>query len=198
MKKDNNDIRYEVYRKLIHLSSLWMVCAIYFLDKKTSLSIFAFLALSIFTIELLRKHLSSIKSIYNFLFSKILRTHEDKGKLSGAFFVSLAAFIVTLVFSKIIAASSLAVMLISDSFAALIGKKFGSHKILNKSIEGSLSFFISAIFVISIFYDFKVYFIGIILTALFATTTELFATKLRIDDNLTISLSTAISLMILI
>lgn len=189
-----NSYKYEIYRKLIHLSSLWMVFAIYFLDKKLSLTIFLTLTILIFGVETLRKNSSLLEKTYQSLFGKVLRNHEQEGAFSGAFFVLCAAFLSTLFFSKNIAAASLSVMLISDSAAALVGKKLGRYKFFDKTIEGSAAFFVSAILVLLIFYD---YLIPIIATAFLATITELFAKKIKVDDNLTITLATSISLFIL-
>jgi dolichol kinase len=192
-----NNYKYEIYRKLIHLSSLWMVGVIWFLNQKTALLIFACLAILIFLSEISRKYLTFSNKIYHSLFSKIIRIHESKGHLSGAFFVLFSALISVAFFPKTIAATSLAVMLISDSVAALVGRKFGHHKLFDKSIEGSLVFFMSAIFVISFFYNFQINFFAIIFTAFLATIIELFSKKLRLDDNLTITLIVGLSLSIL-
>ncbi len=108
----------------------------------------------------------------------------------------LSCLIVVTLFSKIIAMASLSVTLISYSAAAIIGKKFGKHKLLDKSIEGSLAFFISAILVISYFYNFSQNFLAIIIIAFLVTIAELFAKKIKVDDNLTITLITASSLVI--
>ena len=197
MNMNKIDYKYELYRKLLHLSSLWIIFVIYFLDKKISLVIFLFLSISILLIEVSRNYFSPISKIYKFIFGKILRTYEVKDSFSGAFYIFLASLLVTLLFPKIVAITSLAVMLISDSFAALIGKKFGSHIIYNKSIEGSLAFFLSAILIISFFFDPKIYYFSIVVTAFLATVIELFSSKIKIDDNLTITITTACSLITL-
>lgn len=190
--------KYEIYRKLIHLSSLWIVFIIYFFEKKLSLSILLSLTLLIFIVENARKRFFFIQKSYQIIFSKILRNHEKAGGFSGAFFVILAAFIVTFLFSKKIAATSLTVTLISDTAAALVGKKFGTHKILNKSLEGSIAFFISCALVILFSFGPKFNLIPIITISLIATISELFSNKLKIDDNLSITLATAISLQIFV
>ena len=195
--KIEDNYKYEVYRKLFHLSSLWMVAAVWFLEKNTAIYLFAFLTIAVFAGEISRKYFKFSQKIYQCLFGHIVRDHEEKGGLSGAFFMLLSALITTALFSKNIAMPALSVMLISDSAAALIGRKFGKHKLFEKSIEGSIAFFLSAIIVISLFFNFSDYFLAIAITSFLATTTELFSKKLHLDDNLTIALTTGAFLLYL-
>ena len=87
--------------------------------------------------------------------------------------------------------ASLLIMSISDSFAAIIGKKYGSTKIYNnKSLEGSFAFLLVTILIISILIPnlsvFKLIFISISVTFV-----ELLSFH-KINDNLTIPISAAI------
>ena len=138
-----------------------------------------------------------------------LRDHETKQKnFSGSFYFMLSALIVVVFFSKQIATLSILTLVIGDSFAALLGKKYGGSlfkksklfKILNKSIEGLLAFIGSAFLCVELFnylfnfnFDSAILLIAVVIASLF----ELFAKKLKIDDNLLITISFAISLSIL-
>ena len=55
----------------------------------------------------------------------------------------ISALICVLLFPKIIFVTAFSILIISDSLAALIGRKFGRHKFLSKSLEGTLAFFLS-------------------------------------------------------
>jgi dolichol kinase len=198
MQHPQNNFKHEIKRKLFHLSSLWMVFVIYFFDKKISLTIFFTLSLLIFICEISRKYFTPLAKLYHKIFGKILRKHEENGALSGAFYMVVAAFICSLFFPKIIAATSLTVTLISDSCAALIGRKYGKHKILNKSLEGSIAFLLSAMLIISFSYDIYSNFIPILITSFLAMLIEIFSGKIKIDDNFTITLTTAILLTYLL
>jgi len=90
------------------------------------------------------------------------------------------------------------ILIISDITAALIGRRFGKHKFIAKSLEGSLAFFVSAIVVIAltpkIEYLPSEYLIGIA-AALVGTIAE--ALPADIDDNLTIPISVGAVLWLL-
>ncbi|MCK7523378.1 MAG: hypothetical protein MZV64_39855 [Ignavibacteriales bacterium] len=63
----------------------------------------------------------------------------------------LSALICALIFPKVIFVTAFSILIISDTMAALIGRKFGKRKFLRKSLEGTLSFFISASIVVIIY-----------------------------------------------
>jgi dolichol kinase len=96
-----------------------------------------------------------------------------------------------LIFPKVIFISAFSILIVSDSLAALIGRKFGKHKFLSKSLEGTLTFFVSACIVI--LFTPKVggfseeYLIGFI-AAFVGAIVENISFKL-VDDNLSIPLS---------
>ena len=82
-------------------------------------------------------------------------------------------------------------MTISDSFAAIVGLKYGKTKIYkNKSLEGSTAFFITSV-VIIIFFLPSLKIISIFIIAFGATLAELFASH-RINDNLVVPLVASI------
>lgn len=187
-----NDFTNELWRKSIHLSSLWMAVAIWHLDRTTALFLFGLMLAGLLACELLRTRWTPFTTIYNKIFGRILRAHEKK-KFTGAFYVVLSAFLAVLLFNKTIAITSLGIMLISDSMAALIGKKFGRTPIAGKSMEGSLAFLLSALAVVYVTgklgHEDPSFFYSGMAAALTATITELFGKKLKIDDNLTITLT---------
>lgn len=151
---DNGSINYrdELVRKLIHLCSLSIpLIYLYFLDKKTAAFILAALSLFAICLDLLRYFSPSVGKIFYTFFGFMLRKHEvdsKKKNLNGATYVLLSALLCILVFPKVIFVTAFAVLIISDTTAALIGRKFGKHKFLFKSFEGTLAFFISAIIVV--------------------------------------------------
>ena len=75
----------------------------------------------------------------------MLRKHEVNSKqitLSGATYVLIAALVTVIFFPKVFVILGIAVLIFGDIFAALIGRKFGKHKFLFKSLEGTLAFFV--------------------------------------------------------
>lgn len=192
--------RQEVARKLIHLSSLWMPAAIYYLDQKTALSLLAIAFAGVLLFEVVRKQLSQMGHYTNRLFGFVLR---DKEKLSGfhltsATYMLAAALIVTYFFPKLIAITALVIMLVADSAAALFGRRYGKTSVLGKSLEGSTAFLITALLcVIGLMFTFGLhsrFALGGLFAAVASTAVELCSALLPFDDNLTITLAAALSM----
>ena len=92
---------------------------------------------------------------------------------------------------KSIIMASLLTMSIADSFAAIIGIKYGITKIYNnKSLEGSFAFFIISFFILNIFISTLSIFSCFII-ALIVTLVELFSFH-HFNDNITIPISCAL------
>jgi len=128
------------------------------------------------------------------MFGFLLREHEldhKKKNLNGATYVLISALISVLIFPKVIFISAFSILIISDSAAALVGRKFGKRKFLSKSLEGTLTFFVSACIVIlftpKVNGFFEEYLIGFI-AAFVGAIVENVSFKL-VDDNLSIPLS---------
>ncbi len=148
-----DDIAYknEVLRKSIHLCSLSIPIIYYFIPKVTALYILIPLAIFSLVLDLGRYYSPLLaKYIYKY-FGFMLRKHEidsKKKNLNGATYVFLSAVLVVFVFPKVIVITAFSVLIISDTLAALIGRKFGKHKFLAKSLEGTAAFFVSACLVV--------------------------------------------------
>lgn len=195
----DRNLKKELLRKSIHLSSLWMPLAIWFLNKNLAIFIFGMSFVFVTSMEILRASSPYFRALFHKLFYKILRPHEkthkmNYRKLSGAFYVTLSVLIGVILFTKIIAITAITIMLVSDTFAALVGKKYGRTKIIaNKTLEGSIAFFLSGLFAIFIIYMLtKQDFYYLLLSSvclIIATIIELFSKSLKVDDNLSIVLA---------
>lgn len=192
----------ELIRKLIHLSSLWIPILIYFAHIGVSIVIFSalFVGDAILEYANYRKKPWARKT-FGSLFFKTLRhkeTRKVRFQISGSLYVLLAAIACTLMFSKPIAVISLSVMLISDTAAALVGKAYGTRKLYkDKSIEGTVAFFLSALLVNMLLNPIHTFtYAGVIASAV-AALAEMFEDKLEIDDNLSIPLFVGIILTVL-
>lgn len=194
-----SDIPYsqEIMRKSVHLSSLWMPALILFVPAYLPAAVFAGLLAANVLIEYgYYKKWPVVLKTYGKLFGKMLRSKETDGhfRLSGSPYVLAAALCSCLLFSPVNAATALAVMLISDTAAALIGRALGKHKINRdaKSIEGAAAFFL---FGLAVIYTAAVLFhpnSGFIIrgaAGVFAAMwAEIYENRLKIDDNLSIPL----------
>lgn len=192
--------RQEVVRKLIHLSSLWMPAVVYYLDQKSALHILGAAFAGVLLFEIVRKQLSQMGYYTNRLFGFILRAKETAPgfHLTGATYVLAAAIAVTCLFPKPIAITALVIMLVADSAAALVGRRFGKTRILDKSAEGSVAFLVSAllcVIAIALVAGFHERFaLGGLIASVVSTAVELSAGILPFDDNLTITLAAASSM----
>ncbi len=192
---DQLELRYEVARKAIHISSLSIPIIYWFISRELALFLLLPLFSGFFLIDLLKNFFAPVSKWYHHTFDSMLRTHElerTKMHLNGATYIVMAAVLLVLFFPKIIAVTAFSLVAVSDTLAAIIGKSFGKHRFGQKSIEGSAAFFLSALAVVSIVPGLNLM-IGIIM-AITATLTEALILRIgpfKIDDNLAIPLASA-------
>ena len=194
----------ELFRKAIHISSLWMVVVMAVFPKTVNILLFGgLLAACIITEYGNYRCWPLFTSTYGYLFGRMLREKEKQKRafrLSGAPYVIGAALLSIAFFPKVIAMTAFTAMLLGDTAAALIGRKFGHHKFNSgtKSLEGSLSCFwvgyatvLFFYFLYSMPFSFAASgFIGVLL----ATLAEAYENRIHIDDNFSIPLIIGLAL----
>jgi len=190
--------RHEIVRKAIHLFSLSIPIIYYFVTRKTGLYLLLPITAAFILIDLARYYVPSVAQLFYRWFGWLLRRHETdikQKRLNGASNVLIAALLCVLIFPKVIVINAFTILIISDTTAALFGRRFGKHRFLAKSLEGSLAFFITAVIVILIAPKINgtigEYIIGIIAAAI-GTVVE--ALPIKIDDNISIPLTIGFSL----
>lgn len=200
--KGNINYRDEVVRKLIHLCSLSIPVIYYFIPQSIAIIILSILAFLAVLIDVSRYFFPSFGKLFYTLFGFLLRKHEVDGRkknLNGATYVFISALLGVIIFPKVLFLTAFPILIISDSTAALIGRKYGSHKFLAKSLEGTLAFFISASIVVlftpKLNGSMTEYFIGIIAAAVGAIV-ENISFGLA-DDNLSIPIAVGFSMWLL-
>ncbi len=192
---DRLELRYEVARKAIHLSSLSIPLIYWYISRDLALFLLVPLFSGFFLIDLLKNFFEPVSVWYHKTFDSMLRTHELEGNktyLNGATHIVMAALLLVLFFPKIIAVTAFTMVAVSDTMAAIIGKIFGKHRFGQKSLEGSAAFFLSALLIIAVVPGLNIV-VGVAM-AITATLTEAFIVRigdLRIDDNLAIPLVSA-------
>ncbi len=201
---DNGTIHYrdELVRKLIHLFSLSIPVIYYFISRSEGILILSIITAVALVLDLTRYISPSVGKVFYKYFGFLLRKHEidsRKKNLNGATYVLISALICVILFPKVLFITAFTILIISDTMAALIGRKFGKHKFLSKSLEGTLAFFISASIVV--FFTPKMenlpaeYLIGFIAAAVGAIVENIsfgFA-----DDNLAIPISIGFTMWLL-
>ena len=198
--------REEVKRKLVHLSSLWMVAATLLLGRWQWISCLLFAGLLVLTLFSEHSYANGgryLGRLYGKLFGKMLRNEVKPGQwiVSGGAPVLAAALLVNVLFVPFIAAASLAVMLTGDAAAALIGRKFGKHKAVNgKSWEGFAAFVITGFAALAVVLCcccvFQRYWLWGGAAVVLAGVAELFQKQLKVDDNFSIPLCVGLVLLI--
>lgn len=193
---DSGTINYrdELIRKLIHLFSLSIPIIYYYTSTQTAIIILSVLTFFAVTLDLLRYFFPKIGKFFYLIFGFLLRKHEmdeKKRNLNGATYVFISALLCVIIFPKVLVVTAFTILIISDSIAALVGRKFGKTPFLYKSLEGTLAFFLSASIVIfftpKVEYGIMEYAIGILAAAVGSIAENIsygFA-----DDNLSIPLS---------
>ena len=187
------DYRHEFVRKSIHLVSLSIPIIYYFISKEQALWILGPMTAAFLVTDVGRHYVPSVAQWFYKWFGWLLRRHEQDGnkkRLNGATYVLISACLCVLIFPKIITVTAFAILIISDSTSALIGRKYGKKPFFNKSREGSAAFLISAVLVVLVSpkiqghpLEFFIGFVG----AVIGTVVE--SLSVRIDDNLTIPIS---------
>lgn len=198
---DHGTIEYrdEIIRKMIHLCSLSIPIIYYFITRKQAIEILAFFSIVALILDIGRYYSPAIAKVILSLFGSIMRQHEldeKKKNLNGATYVFLSALVCVVIFPKVLFITGFTILIISDTLAALIGRKYGKHRFLSKSLEGTLGFFFSAVIVVfftpKLLYHPNEYLIGIIAAAVGAIVENVsfgFA-----DDNLSIPLSVGLTM----
>ena len=189
-------MRNEILRKMIHLCSIGIPALYIFLSRETMLWLLVPATILSVGVELIRLRVPAVERALRSVFGPIMREHElaeGKAKLSGASWVLLSATLCIFIFPKVITIAGFTILIISDTAAALFGRKYGRHKFLEKSVEGSSAFFVTAFIVVlvvnAIFAGpWMFVWVGAI-GALVATAAEALSHGANIDDNLTIPTS---------
>lgn len=173
-----------------------------FLTQRRSILILSLVSLGYFCFDIIRLYTNPNNFVNRFFrqhFGFILRQKEKK-TFSGALFFGLGLAASVTFFSPPFTILSLFCLLFGDGFASLIGKTFGTVKILGKkSLQGSLACFIACFLsmLISLTWWWGAPFLSSLLlsscAAFVATSAELIAElhSFWLNDNLLIPLSSA-------
>jgi ceramide glucosyltransferase len=170
----------QIYRKLWHLSFIWAPIAYYhWLSTKTVIILSIVFLLVFLVLDLIRLNWRRGNEIAYRYFSWLLREQERKG-FNTAIYFSLACLICAVFFEKKVAVLAITLLCVGDPVAAFIGSTYGTIRILNKSLQGSLACFVACFLVAQFMFDLTIAFWA----ALTATFFELISS--RLNDNLSI------------
>ena len=188
---DNKNITYqqEALRKATHFIALLIPTSYVIFPREWAIAAMAIAFAVVATFELFRlKRMAPWKMIEPFVGSMI-RPKEQNGNFTGAFYILLAGTLTIAFFPRWVATTAITFEILGDVASALVGRKFGHHKIRGqKSIEGAAGFLAVALLIIVVMPKVP-YTVGIV-GAIVASVVE--AISIHRDDNLTVPLSSGL------
>lgn len=126
------------------------------------------------------------------LITPIIRQHEISGGFTGASYILTTSLVMIIFFPKTITVAALVFIIVGDTAAALIGRRFGRIRYLGgKSLEGSAAC-LTASFLASLLVPGLPLAAGLI-GAFTATVAEALSGSL--DDNLTVPLASGLAML---
>ena len=142
----------ELWRKALHLLSLLIPAGLLLFGRTTAMWILLPMTGLAVIVEVLRTRSGFVRDSVERVFGFMMRPHEVPPVpapvgFNGATLVLLTASVLIALFPPPVAAAAIAIGLIGDAAAAVVGRKFGRTKLgmHGKTVEGSLAFVASTL-----------------------------------------------------
>jgi ceramide glucosyltransferase len=176
----------QIYRKIWHFSFIWVPILYHHGLSSRAAILLSLVAVAFFLVfDLVRLNWERGNEIvYRYL--PWLLKEQERRTLNTAIYFALSCLICATFFERRVAALSVALLCVGDPAAAIVGTRYGSIRILNKSLQGSLACFVVCYGVSLIVFDPTIAFWA----ALTATFFELISS--RLNDNLSIPIFTGL------
>ena len=137
----------ELRRKAIHLGALVLPAGILVLGRPLAAVALVPLALLAVVLDWSRVRFEAPRRALHWVFAGLMRAHEVPAMgarvvLNGATWMCVAAALCASVFEPAVGAASLAMLMVGDGAAAVVGRRFGRHKWPDgqKSVEGTVAY----------------------------------------------------------
>ncbi len=195
----------ELRRKSIHLASIGIPIAYYFVPRTASTRILLGVFLVLLIIDLIRLQTPRYRWLVRQFLGDILRGHESRDLLASTYLILASLLTLYIVPQKQAAICALAFMVVGDTAAALVGRRWGRTRFFGKSLEGSTAFFISCVAAGAIVLQLPppaehaipaLTWPVMLAGAFFATVFE--ALPIPLDDNFSVPLAAGIAMMTLL
>ena len=135
-------IRSELFRKCIHLSCiLFPLLYLFWLEKEQIVILCGLITCGFIAGEVLRYRTDFGKKLFKIIFTPLLREGEKNKTITGATWLFMAQTAAFMLYSKKIAIAAVLILIIADSLAAIIGKRYGNKRFFDKTLIGSLVFY---------------------------------------------------------
>jgi len=184
----------EMWRKGTHLFALVIPGGYYFLQlsKTGMLAIMIPITLVAIVADVSRlRDWSLWRRGFGRLFGRMIRPHEQRGDFTGATYILTTVCLTVALFDKPIAIAAIAFIIVGDTLAALIGRKYGRHRFLSgKSWEGSIACLIGTLLVVAFTpgLERSVAIIGAVVAAVVE------ALPLGVDDNVSVPILSGLAM----
>jgi dolichol kinase len=187
-------------RRLFHFGCGAVVVLLYknLFTHSQAVYLLGFIACIVYIFEQIRVNYPELASKFN-IYSKYLLRAEEQLKESAQVPYLMAILLTLISFPKPVAITAILTLALADPLSAIVGIKFGKTKIVpHKSVEGSLAFWLATFLSVYIGFGFILdqgHGRWAIIGLGFAVSTMASAFEMlpiKIDDNLTIPLFTAI------
>jgi dolichol kinase len=174
----------EIKRKTVHLATLVVPVGYAVTSEKTVILFLVPFFLALLLVDLIRHFHPGMDSLFRkYFFGRVLREEEGPAFMGSTYFI-FSTILTILLFPKSIAITSILILILSDTAAALVGKSVGRIRIFGKTLEGSIAFLLTSLLIVWIYPNLN-RFSGS-LAALGATLVEIL--PIRVNDNLSIPL----------
>ena len=201
-RNENVSFKWELLRKGIHICSLSIPVLYFYVSRDLMITLLIPLGAAFLIGDLLRLYHKPSFALYTRIFGRMLRTHEKtaaKKTFNGATWVLISALFCVLIFPKLITITAFTILIISDTMAALIGRRFGTRSYRGKTLEGSTAFVASATLVILFtpkVAQLPIEYIIAIVSSVIGAAAEVFSFNV-IDDNFAIPAAIGVSLWLM-
>ncbi len=183
----------ELIRKATHMGALVIPAGYYFLglERNTAFLIMLVIGLGMLIIDIARMRGWWLwRKVFYYVIGPVIRKHEKDGDFIGATYILLTSCLTIFLYQKPIAIAALSFIIVGDSFAAVIGRKYGRIKFSNKSLEGSLGCLLGTMIVATLTPGISLS-VGL-LGAVVATLVE--AWPFGVDDNVSVPLLSGLAM----
>ncbi|MBD66882.1 MAG: hypothetical protein CME62_16890 [Halobacteriovoraceae bacterium] len=194
----------QLARRLFHMANGSVFATLYLLTLTHSqmIHLLGTLACVLYLVEQIRINYPE-KAAKFIPFTKFIMRAEEQLKESAMVPYAMAVLLTVITFPKPIALVGIYTLAFADPLSAIVGIRFGKHKITpTRTLEGSTAFFIASFlccFGVLAFYTYSVTFLILGISFLLGLVCCLFEMlPLKIDDNLTIPLFTSAALWTLV
>lgn len=146
----------------------------------------------VYILEQIRINYPDLTKRSHFINFSLLRAEEELKESSALPFI-MGLLLTILSFPKPVALASIMILALGDPLSAIVGIKYGTHRLASgKSLEGSGAFFVACFFAVMLIFDQGPFGARLALAFWHAALMTLFEqVPLRLDDNLTIPITSA-------